>query len=208
MKTLMENIVGELRSEPRVIPFKTGRRLKQWNKNCVTLGLASGFLEPLESTSIHLVQSSLIRLMQLFPVNGIDQTEVDEFNAQSKSEIEYIRDFIILHYHVTQRTDSPFWNFCRTMEVPESLSRRIELFKSNGRIFREGHELFFDGSWTRVMTGQGLMPDGYHPLVDMLSEDELDALLDGIKASHEKIVSQLGSHQDFVGKYCAAPSMG
>jgi tryptophan halogenase len=204
LETLLGNIEGELLTDPRVIPFKTGRRLKQWNKNCVTLGLASGFLEPLESTSIHLVQSSLIRLMQLFPVNGIDQTEVDEFNAQSKSEIEYIRDFIILHYHVTQRTDSPFWNFCRTMEVPESLSRRIELFKSNGRVFREGHELFFDGSWTRVMTGQGLVPQGYHPLVDTLSKDELDSLLKGIKASHEKFVSQLGSHEDFIGKYCSA----
>ncbi|MEH6580777.1 MAG: tryptophan halogenase family protein [Halioglobus sp.] len=204
LQTLLDNIEGEQLTEPRVIPFRTGRRLKQWNKNCVTLGLASGFLEPLESTSIHLVQSSVIRLMQLFPVNGIDRTEVDEFNAQSKQEIEYIRDFIILHYHVTQRNDSPFWNFCRTMEVPETLSRRIELFRSNGRIFREGHELFFDGSWTRVMTGQGLMPSGYHPIVDLMSDQELKNFLQEIKASHKKTVSSMGSHQEFLGKYCPA----
>jgi len=203
-QTLLDNIEGERLTEPRVIPFRTGRRLKQWNKNCVTLGLASGFLEPLESTSIHLVQSSVIRLMQLFPVNGINQGEVDEFNAQSKQEIEYIRDFIILHYHVTQRNDSPFWNFCRTMEVPESLSRRIELFRSNGRIFREGHELFFDGSWTRVMTGQGLMPGGYHPIVDLMSDEELNAFLRDIKASHKSAVSRMGSHQEFLEKYCRA----
>ena len=203
-QTLLDNIEGEQLTEPRVIPFRTGRRLKQWNKNCVTLGLASGFLEPLESTSIHLVQSNVIRLMQLFPVDGIDQTEVDEYNLQSKQEIEYIRDFIILHYHVTQRNDSPFWNFCRTMEVPESLSRRIELFQTNGRIFREGHELFFDGSWTRVMTGQGLMPRGYHPIVDMMSDQELNAFLRDIKGSHKNAVSRMGSHQEFLGKYCPA----
>jgi len=201
-RTLLANVDGEPLTEPRVIPFKTGRRLKQWHKNCVALGLASGFLEPLESTSLYLVQSGIVRLMQLFPVDGIDQTEVDEYNSQAKSELEYIRDFIILHYHVTQRTDTPFWNFCRTMDVPESLSRRIELFLSNGRIFREGHELFFDGSWSRVMTGQGLMPRGYHPIVDIMSDQELDLLLNGIQSAHARVVDQLGSHQDFLNKYC------
>ncbi len=206
-QTLLDNIDGEPITEPRLIPFRTGRRLKQWNKNVVTLGLASGFLEPLESTSLYLVQSAVVRLMQLFPAHGMDQTEIDEYNLQSKSEIEYIRDFIILHYHVTQRTDSPFWNYCRTMEVPESLSRRIELFLSNGRIFREGHELFFDGSWSRVMTGQGLLPSGYHPIVDMLSQAELDSLLGNIKTAHESVVSRLGSHQEFLDTYCKAQNL-
>ncbi|MBR9909654.1 MAG: tryptophan 7-halogenase [Gammaproteobacteria bacterium] len=201
---LLANVDGEPITEPRVIPFRTGRRLKQWNKNCVALGLASGFLEPLESTSLHLVQSAVIRLLQLFPVNGLNQTEIDEYNSQSKSEIEYIRDFIILHYHVTQRNDSPFWNYCRTMDAPESLTRRIELFLSNGRIFREGHELFFDGSWSRVMTGQGLMPKGYHPIVDIMAEPELDALLSDIKTTHARVVERLGSHQDFINRYCKA----
>ena len=204
---LLDNIEGEVLTEPRKIPFRTGRRIKQWHKNCVALGLSSGFLEPLESTSLHLIQSGVIRLMQLFPVNGIDQSEVDEYNAQSKSEIEYIRDFIILHYHVTQRTDSPFWNFCRTMEVPKSLSRRIELFLSNGRIFREGHELFFDGSWSRVMTGQGLMPSGYHPIVDMMGPEEFDSFLKDIKTSHSDLVSRLPTHEEFIDKYCRAENL-
>ncbi len=207
-ETLLGNVSGEVLTEPRIIPFKTGRRLKQWNKNVVTLGLASGFLEPLESTSLHLVQSGVIRLMQLFPVNGIVQSEVDEFNAQARFELEYIRDFIILHYHVTQRTDSPFWNLCRTMEVPESLARRIELFRSNGRIFREGHELFFDGSWTRVMTGQGLMPEGYHPICDMMSEAELADFLSSIAAGHKNAISQIGSHEEFLQQYCPAAEPG
>ena len=203
-KTLVENIEGELITEPRVIRFKTGRRIKQWNANCVSLGLASGFLEPLESTSIHLVQSGIIRLMQLFPTTGFDQTEIDEFNNQSKLEFEYIRDFIILHYHATERDDSPFWNYCRTMEVPETLSRRMKLFLSNGRIFRENFELFFDGSWSQVMTGQRLIPDGYHPIVDLMTIDELRTFLLNIKTVHTKTVSRYKSHQEFIDEYCRA----
>ncbi|HEY5641255.1 MAG TPA: tryptophan halogenase family protein [Woeseiaceae bacterium] len=205
-QTLQDNVDGELMTEPRLIRFQTGRRVKQWNRNCVSLGLASGFLEPLESTSIHLVQSGIIRLMKLFPSAGIEQSEVDEYNHQSKLEFEYIRDFIILHYHVTQRDDTPFWNYCRTMDVPKTLSRRLELFQSNGRIFRENFELFFDGSWSQVMTGQRLLPDGYHPIVDMMTNDELRKFLQEIKVSHTRTVAGYPSHQEFLDEYCKAAS--
>ena len=205
-QTLLDNIEGETITEPRLLRFKTGRRISQWHKNCVSLGLASGFLEPLESTSIYLVQSGIIRLMQLFPTFGIDQTEVDEYNHQSRLEFEFIRDFLILHYHVTERDDSPFWNYCRTMEVPESLSRKLKLFASNGRIFREDFDLFFDGSWSQVMTGQRLFPESYHPIVDMMTNDELRALLRDIKASHLKQVATYPSHQEFIDEYCKADS--
>jgi len=206
-KTLLDNVEGETITEPRLIRFKTGRRLKQWNRNCVSLGLSSGFLEPLESTSIHLVQSGIIRLMQLFPTTGIDPGEVDEYNAQSKREFEFIRDFIIMHYHVTERDDSPFWDYCRTMEVPESLAHRLELFRSNGRIFRENNfELFFDGSWSQVMTGQRFIPEGYHPIVDLMSDDELRNFLNNIASKTVKTVASYPSHQEFIDSYCRAAS--
>jgi len=199
---LLDNVDGELITEPRLIRFLTGRRRQQWNKNCVSLGLSSGFLEPLESTSLYLVQSGIVRLMQFFPTTGIDPHEVDEYNRKSRLEFEYIRDFIILHYHVTQRDDSPFWNYCRTMDIPESLARRLDLFKSNGRIFREDFELFFDGSWSQVMTGQRLMPEGYHPIVDVMSDAELRALLHGISRSHARTASRYTSHESFLEQYC------
>lgn len=206
-KTLVENIEGELITEPRLIRFRTGRRIQQWNKNCVSLGLSSGFLEPLESTSIHLVQSGIIRLMQLFPTTGVDPVEVDEYNDQSRLEFEFIRDFIIMHYHVTQRDDTPFWDYCRTMEVPETLAHRLELFRSNGRIFRENNfELFFDGSWSQVMTGQRLVPKGYHPIVDVMSADELRNFLDNIASKNVQTVSAYPSHQQFIDNYCKAAS--
>jgi tryptophan halogenase len=205
-QTLLDNIEGETITEPRLLRFQTGRRIRQWHKNCVSLGLSSGFLEPLESTSIYLIQSGIIRLMQLFPTSGIDQGEVDEYNRQSKLEFEYIRDFLILHYHVTERDDSPFWNYCRMMEVPEPLSRKLELFQSNGRIFRESFDLFFDGSWSQVMTGQRLFPKGYHPIVDVMTNDELRALLRDLKTSHLKKVADYPSHQQFLSAYCKAES--
>ena len=199
---LLDNVDGEPITEPRLIRFRTGRRRKQWNRNCVSLGLSSGFLEPLESTSLYLVQSGLIRFMQFFPTTGIDPVEVDEYNRKSRLEFEYIRDFIIMHYHVTQRDDSPFWNYCRTMDVPESLARRLDLFRSNGRLFREDFELFFDGSWSQVMTGQRLMPEGYHPIVDVMSDAELKSLLNDISRSYAKTAASYMSHGDFLDQYC------
>lgn len=165
-QTLLNNINGKLLTEPRVIKYRTGRRLKSWNKNCVALGLASGFIEPLESTSIHLVSSGLIRLLRLFPAEGINQVSIDEYNRQSLLEIESLRDFIVLHYHATQRDDSPFWRHCCSMPIPPSLAHRIKLFKETGRIFVAADELFRVDSWTQVMIGQGIIPERYHPVVN------------------------------------------
>jgi tryptophan halogenase len=200
--TLLNNVEGEAITEPRVIKFQAGQRRKHWNKNCVALGLASGFIEPLESTSIHAIQRGVIRLMQLFPANGISQPDIDEFNAQTKFEADYIRDFIILHYKVTNRSDSPFWRYCKNMEVPGTLQHRIDLFRESGRIFQFSGELFAENSWVQVMLGQGIMPKDYHPIADMMSKDEQREFLDGIRTSVRKTVEQLPSHQDYLKQYC------
>ena len=201
-ETLLANIEGEMLTEPRVIKFRPGQRLKQWSKNCVAIGLSSGFLEPLESTSIHLIQRSAVRLMRLFPHNSIEQTDIDEFNKQSQFDIETIRDFIILHYCVTNRTDTPFWRYCRNMEIPETLAHRIELFRKTGRVFRKHTELFAENSWIQVMLGQGIEPEQYHRVVDVMDDEELDRFLKQIKSNVESTVSQLPEHQAYVEQYC------
>lgn len=197
-KLLLDNIDGQPITEPRHIRFTTGRRLRQWNRNCLALGLASGFLEPLESTSIHMIQNSLIRFIKLFPAKQIEQAEVDQFNADVALESERIRDFIILHYHVNQRTDSPYWNELRAMKIPDSLAHKIDLFKSNARVFRDQYELFAEQSWVVVMVGQGLIPAGYHPIADNLNAEELVGFLARTRASIQKIVGQQPVHLDYL----------
>ncbi len=201
-ETLLENIEGKMLTEPRVIKFRTGQRLKQWSKNCIAIGLSSGFLEPLESTSIHLIQRSVVRLLRMFPQEKIVQTDVDEFNKQSKFDIETIRDFIILHYCVTNRTDTPFWRHCRNMEIPETLAHRINLFKETGRVFRLHTELFAENSWIQVMLGQGIVPDQYHPVVDVMDDEELDRFLKQIKANVDSTVGKLPDHEAYIEQYC------
>ena len=203
-QTILENVEGETITDPRVIKFRTGKRRKHWNKNCVAMGLASGFIEPLESTSIHLIQRSIIRLMQLFPYNGIREPEVNEFNQQMDAEIYNIRDFIILHYHVTNREDTRFWRHCRNMNIPESLQHRIDLFRQTGRVFKVDSELFGENSWIQVMLGQGLMPEQYHPIVDEMTDDELRRFLHGAETNVTKLVGRLPEHQAFIDHYCKA----
>ncbi|WP_185231777.1 tryptophan halogenase family protein [Teredinibacter franksiae] len=203
---LLKNIEGDPINEPRVIKYRTGRRRLGWSKNCLALGLSSGFLEPLESTSIHLFMTGITRLMQLFPFDGVDQTTVDEYNSRLKIEMEQIRDFIILHYHVTDRTDSPFWRHCRSMTVPDTLTHRLNLFERTGHSFQAENELFRIDSWTQVMMGQGLMPKHYHQLAATMTDSELGRFLDGIKASVDGQVEKLPSHQDFVNQYCRVDS--
>lgn len=199
---LLNNIEGRRLTEPRILKFKTGRRRKHWHKNCVAMGLSSGFIEPLESTSIHLIQRSIIRLMQMFPYDGIREPDIDEFNNQMNFEIENVRDFIILHYHVNDRTDSAFWRQCRSMEIPESLRHRIELFRQGGRVFKVPTELFGENSWIQVMLGQGLLPEQYHPIVNMMNDSELETFLSGIHGSVLNLVRQLPEHQRFIDHYC------
>ncbi|MDO6421933.1 tryptophan halogenase family protein [Saccharophagus degradans] len=199
---LLGSVEGGLRTEPRLVKFKTGRSVKQWNKNCVSIGLASGFLEPLESTSLHLIQSAVTRLIRMLPADEIQQPIVDEYNRQSKFEYETIRDFIILHYCVTSRTDSDFWNYCRTMDLPQTLQNRIDIYKHNPSVFREHDELFHEGSWQAVMLGQGLQPKTYHPVVNELSEAELVRFLQSIDNGISQRVAQYPSHTDFIKNYC------
>jgi tryptophan halogenase len=202
IQMLTDNVEGKPLNDPRVIKFRTGTRRKHWNKNCIAMGLSSGFIEPLESTSIHFIQRSITRLMQMFPFDGIRQPDVEEFNRQMDNEMTHTRDFIILHYHVTNRTDTPFWRFCKSMDIPDSLKHRIELFKQTGRVFKNPTELFGENSWTQVMLGQGLMPEQYHPIVNMMSDEELKVFLDTIEERVAKQLQNMPKHNDFIQHYC------
>jgi tryptophan halogenase len=201
---LLDNLDGKPLAEPRHLKFRTGRRTQQWNRNCVSIGLSSGFLEPLESTSIHLIQAAAIRLIKFFPHGGINQSEIDEYNRQSIIDFEYIRDFIILHYYLNERDDSQFWRECQRMEIPESLSRRMDLFRDTGKVFREQDELFTECAWQQVMIGQGLTPDDYHPIVDALSKKQLDEFLDNVKGIIDRATATVPPHDDFIERHCKA----
>lgn len=197
-QTLLNNLDGEPLAEPKKIKFKTGRRRQQWNKNVVSIGLASGFLEPLESTSINLIQTAAIRLVKLFPHNGIDKTLISEFNAQSKVEFERIRDFIILHYKLTQRNDSKFWRDCQQMAIPDTLQKKIDLFTQRGQVFREDEELFTEIAWQQVFIGQELYPQDYHPLVNALGKEQLNELMDNLQHIIRVNVDKLASHEQYL----------
>lgn len=199
---LLNDIEGKTLTEPRIIRFVTGKRKKSWNKNCVAIGLASGFLEPLESTSIHMIMTALVRILRLLPDRNFTPTIIEEYNKQASSEMDHIRDFIILHYKVTERDDSPFWQYCRNMDIPEDLAHRLRLFKETGKIFQVEGELFRLNSWTQVMLGQGLIPEQYHPMVRAMKPNDLAAFLRGLHEQVVKLVDPLPAHSDFVREYC------
>ncbi|GAB60647.1 tryptophan halogenase family protein [Rheinheimera nanhaiensis] len=201
---LLSNLDSKALAEPKFIQFKTGRRRKQWHRNVVSVGLSSGFLEPLESTSIHLIQSGVVRLLQLFPHQGVTEALVNEYNRQSQIEFEQVRDFIILHYHVNERTDSPFWRDVRQMQVPDTLKRKIQLFAENGSLFREQNDLFLESSWLQVMLGQGIVPKDYHPLANSYSEAQLKQMLQTMLAIKRDPLDKLPSHDEFLRRICAA----
>lgn len=201
---LLSNLDGKQLADPRFIPFVPGRRKETWCKNCVAVGLSSGFFEPIESTNIHLIQSAIARVIRLFPSLGFQQADIDEYNTQTQFEYERIRDFIILHYKATQRVDSPFWNHCRNIDIPATLQRKIDLFSSNGRIYPEGKDLFGEVSWVQVMHGQGIRPKSYNPLVDLRPTQEIRAYLDNIEAVIKKCVDVMPTHEEFIAKHCAA----
>ncbi len=197
-QVLMSNLEGQPLAEPRQLRFKTGRREKSWSHNVIALGLSSGFLEPLESTSIHLVQNGISRLLALFPDKGCSDLERNEYNRGMKDVYEDVRDFVILHYKATQRDDSPFWRYVRDMDVPETLTRKMELFKQRGRIFRENEELFGPTSWVAVMLGQNMWPDGYETLVDALDEGRVSEAIAQMRAGYAAAANALPSHEAFL----------
>jgi tryptophan 7-halogenase len=201
---LLENLEGPASGPPRRLRFTTGRRRLSWNKNVVALGLASGFIEPLESTSIHLVQRGIVTLMSLFPSEGFSQAEVDEYNRLMAWETENVRDFVILHYKQTRRDDSPLWRQVRDMEVPESLARRMEVFANLGRLLIEPNELFTKTSWVAVMMGQGLHPRGYDPLADAIPADEIRAQLKRMRALIRQGADILPTHAEFLARGAAS----
>ncbi len=200
---LIKNLDGKALSDPRPLKFVTGKRKKIWNKNVIAMGLAAGFLEPLESTSIHLIQSAIQRFINFMPGEIISPVDIDAFNAQSDFEYERVRDFIILHYKANQRED-PFWRSCREMTVPHALSDKIELFKSYGRIVRFNEELFAEAGWLQVMSGQGIQPQHYHPLADQPNEADLLGYLSSIRALVDQGVKAMPGHVDFITKHCRA----
>lgn len=205
-RILLDNLEGEQRADPFRVEFRTGKRRELWHKNCVAIGLSGGFLEPLESTSLHLVQAAIIRLVRLLPDAGFDGATIAEFNRQSDFEFERIRDFIILHYKATERDDTPFWDYCRTMDIPDTLQRKIDLWMANGRIFREDDELFAEESWIQAFLGQGMIPRGYDPLVDIKSDPQVVQYLGNVASVIGKCVKVMPDHAEYVAKTCVAPA--
>ena len=202
--TLLANLTGQTITEPRQLRFKTGRRKKAWHKNCIAIGLSSGFLEPLESTSIHLVTTAILRLMKLFPFGGNTTMLAEQFNREAQLELETVRDFVILHYHQTQRNDSKFWDHYRNMAVPDSLVHRMAMFRENGYAWPDDVGLFRVDSWVQVMMGQGLMPKQHHDAGRVLPADGLKQQMMTLRNMIDNAVSQMPAHGDFIQRYCPA----
>jgi tryptophan halogenase len=204
LESLNADLDGEAISEPNFLRFKAGVRRKPWDKNVVSLGLAGGFLEPLESTSIHLVQTAIARLLANFPDKTFNQPDIDYFNRRTIAEFEQVRDFIILHYKATERDDTPFWNYCRTMDVPQTLAERIAIFQENARLYRHDNELFSEASWLAVMHGQRIAPQRYHPIAGIISDEELDSRMERIAEVMKTCASRMPMHQEFIDRHCKA----
>jgi len=202
-RLLRDRLEGDVLIEPRLIRFRAGSRRKVWVRNCIGLGLSTGFIEPLESTSIHLIMIAVTRLLQMFPYAGIGDAAAERFNFLAERELEGIRDFIVLHYHATQRDDSDFWRHCRTMAVPDSLAQRLALFRDQAHVFQESHDLFTVDSWVTVMLGQGVIPENYHAAVRRMPEDKLRGSLDAVKSNIAKAVDRMPSHQEWLQRYAA-----
>jgi tryptophan halogenase len=206
-ETLLRTLDGEPCTDPRILRFTAGRRRRFWNKNCIALGLASGFMEPLESTSIHLVQTGITKLIQLFPDKTFSPALLDEYNRLTDQEYEKIRDFLVLHYHANERTDSPLWEHVREMPIPDTLAHKMELFRQTGRLASMGQDLFQEPSWLAVLIGQNVMPRDYDPLVDLMEVSVVERSLKAMKTTLRQAAEAMPSHRDFIAAHCAAPSV-
>ena len=201
--TLLAGLDRPALADPRPIRFVTGRRKQAWNRNVIAIGLSSGFLEPLESTSIHMIQSAISRLLKLLPGRTIREAERAEYNRQTDFEIERIRDFLILHYWANRR-DEPFWQACRAIDLPETLRAKIDLYAASGAIVREHEELFTEVGWLQVFAGQGIEPVGHHPLADQIAPADLAEFLETIPLLYRREASRMPSQAEFIAKHCAA----
>ncbi len=195
---LLANIDGPPGTEPRLIRFQTGTRGKHWIGNCLAVGLSAGFLEPLESTSIHLIQYSVARLMAMLPRRSVDPAIADAFNREVAQQWSRIRDFLILHYWANGRKGEPFWDACRTMELPDTLAAKIAQFRATGHFIREEEELFTEVGWTQVFLGQNVVPKSWHPIADEIPEGELRDLLGKISAQHHQLAQAMPTHEQFI----------
>ncbi|MEH3123572.1 MAG: tryptophan 7-halogenase [Sphingomonas phyllosphaerae] len=202
--TLLANLDGEPLTEPRQLRFRTGRVDRFWIGNCVALGLASGFMEPLESTSIHLIQAGIARMLEMLPTRAFEPADTRRYNRLMTAEFESIRDFLILHFHATERRDTEYWRRLATMPIPEALSERLAIYARTGRVYREGDELFTKTSWLAVMDGQGRTADGYDPLAAGMPLDEVRARLERIAAVTHAAIGHMPAHADFIARHCAA----
>lgn len=203
LETLLGHIPEPTLTEPRPIRFTTGQRKRYWHKNCVAIGLASGFIEPLESTSIHFIQNGIMWLLLMFPEMGIDEALVAEYNRKLRGEAEHIRDFIILHYHLNGRHGEPLWDYLRDMPLPDSLVQRMALFKNSGRVFKPQDDVFSENSWVQVMMGQGLMPEGYHNIADAMTREQLGQYLSQLEAQVAQQIAGLPTHEGYVQQLLA-----
>ncbi len=201
--TLTENIDGELVGEPKAYKFIPGRRKKAWNKNCIAVGLAAGFLEPLESTSITLVETAIEKIRLLFPDKSMGQGCIDEFNEMTRLEYERVRDFVILHYHATRRDDTPLWKYCRNMSVPETLEHKMKLFRERGHLVKYRWEIFQPASWVALYLGNNMLPKAYDPFVDNIDVDYLRSSFAAMKKSVQEAVAAVPTHTEFIKRNCA-----
>ncbi len=201
---LLDNLDGKPLAQPRLIRFTTGHRRRFWRSNCVAIGLSGGFLEPLESTSIHLIQTAIVRLIDYFPDLDFDPIVIDRYNSEVQTEFDRVRDFIVLHYHATERDDSPLWRYCRAMSVPDSLNYKIDFFRRSGRLVLDSYDLFQRSSWLAVLTGQFIVPERYDPLVDMHSESEIRGAMQGIRSIVEAAANSLPAHGEYIARHCRA----
>jgi tryptophan halogenase len=199
---LLGAVEGEVLIEPRQIRYRTGRRRRVWEKNCIALSLASGFVEPLESTTLHLIMIGLTRLMQQFPSQGISAAVVERYNDQARRELEAVRDFIILHYHLNAR-DEPFWRERREMTIPDSLQARIALFAEAAQAYQSADDLFRVDSWVQVMLGQGMQPQSHHPMTRIMPAEQLARALGDIRSNVSQAVARLPQHQAFLDGYAS-----
>ena len=201
---LMGNLDGKALAEPRMLKFVTGRRKLAWNKNCIALGLAGGFLEPLESTSIQLIESGLGQLIDLFPDRDFEPALADEYNRQTNTRFESIRDFLVLHYHLSRREDSELWRYCRNMSIPDSLRHQIEVFQSSGRVVVYDQTSFLEPSWLAIFIGQGVIPRRHDPLIDSIDPKKLSEQFLARRLLVERAVSAMPTHEAFIAQYCGA----